>query len=111
MKVIINNCYGGFGLSDQAYRLLIKRGMKKTIYKEAGKYKGLGGRYSFVRDSFGDHGCRTDPRVIGVVEELGKKANGQCADLKIVEVPDDVKWDIEEYDGWEHIAETHRTWG
>jgi len=27
-----------------------------------------------------------------------------------VEVPDDVDWYVEEYDGLEHIAERHRTW-
>jgi len=44
------------------------------------------------------------------VEELGEKANGQCADLKIVEIPDDVEYEIEEYDGVEWVAENHRTW-
>ena len=32
------------------------------------------------------------------------------AQLKIVEIPDDVKWIVEEYDGIELIAEVHRTW-
>jgi len=27
-----------------------------------------------------------------------------------VEIPDDVKWHIHEYDGLEHVAEDHRTW-
>jgi hypothetical protein len=30
--------------------------------------------------------------------------------LEIVEIPDDVEYTIEEYDGLEHIAEKHRTW-
>jgi len=25
-------------------------------------------------------------------------------------VPDDVKWHIAEFDGWEWVAEDHRTW-
>lgn len=33
-----------------------------------------------------------------------------AGDLKIVEVPDGIKWQIEEYDGWEHVAEAHQTW-
>lgn len=33
------------------------------------------------------------------------------ADLKIVEIPPDVDWEINEYDGVEWVAETHRTWG
>ncbi len=53
---------------------------------------------------------RSDKDLIEVVEMLGEKANGSHAELKIVEIPDDVKWQIEEYDGSEHIAEQHRTW-
>lgn len=53
---------------------------------------------------------RDHPEVIRVVEELGEKADGACAKLKIVEIPDDVQWHVEEYDGNEHIAENHRTW-
>lgn len=53
---------------------------------------------------------RDDPHLIQVVEELGDKANGRCADLKIVEIPDNVEWEIEEYDGNEWIAEKHQTW-
>lgn len=37
-------------------------------------------------------------------------AYGDCADLKIVEIPDDVEWVIEEYDGIEYVSEVHRTW-
>jgi hypothetical protein len=44
------------------------------------------------------------------VQELGEKANDRFSKLKIVEIPDDVQWEIQEYDGWEHIAENHRTW-
>jgi hypothetical protein len=57
---------------------------------------------------------RNDPLLIQVVEELGgghrTGASGRCADLKIVEIPDGTDYVIEEYDGSEHIAETHRTW-
>jgi hypothetical protein len=53
---------------------------------------------------------RSDPFLIQVVEEMGDKVNGFAADLRIVEVPEEVKWTIEEYDGIEWVAETHRTW-
>jgi hypothetical protein len=48
--------------------------------------------------------------LVQVVEELGKEANGNYAKLEIIEIPDDVDWEIDEYDGMEHIAEKHRTW-
>lgn len=53
---------------------------------------------------------RDDPVLVQVVEELGTKANGRHASLKVVEIPDDVEWQIEEYDGAEWVAEKHRTW-
>ena len=53
---------------------------------------------------------RNDPLLIQVVEELRKGADGDHAELKIVEIPDDVEWQIDEYDGVEWVAEKHRTW-
>lgn len=53
---------------------------------------------------------RDDPTLVRVVRELGDKANGRFSSLKIVEIPADVDWIIEEYDGAEWVAEKHRTW-
>lgn len=53
---------------------------------------------------------RSHPVLVQVVEELGSAANGRFASLKIIEIPDDIKWQIEEYDGCEWVAEQHRTW-
>lgn len=53
---------------------------------------------------------RDDAALVQVVEELGDAANGKHAVLTVVEIPDDVNWYIDEYDGSEHVAERHRTW-
>ena len=53
---------------------------------------------------------RHDPILVQVVEELGEKANGIRAKLKIVEIPDDANYDIDEYDGLESIHEVHHSW-
>jgi hypothetical protein len=53
---------------------------------------------------------RNDPVLVKIVEELGSKSFGFAANLKIVEIPDDVNWEVVQYDGLEHIAEKHRTW-
>jgi hypothetical protein len=53
---------------------------------------------------------RNDPDLVRVVEELGTAANNWAANLRVVDIPDDVEWDIEEYDGLEWVAESHRTW-
>lgn len=92
MKVAINKCYGGFGLSKKAYEFL---GLE---------WDGYGYAYSDVES-------RTDPELIKCIETLGERANGSFADLKIVEIPDDVNWDISDDDGIEHVYETHLTWG
>jgi len=92
-KIVINRCYGGFGLSDLAMRR----------YAEIKKIEDLATIHIYDID-------RADPALVQVVEELGEEAMGSYADLKIVEIPEDVDWYIHEYDGMEHVAERHRTW-
>jgi hypothetical protein len=53
---------------------------------------------------------RDDPALIKVVKQLGEKAGGAYSVLKIVKIPADVKWKIEEHDGNEWVSEKHRTW-
>lgn len=110
-KIVINNDYGGFGLSDEAMRKYLSRKFGKDGYYEEGPdnhgffHFYVNGEYVF--DSMIE---RDDSILIEVIEELGEKANGKYASLKIVEIPDDVDWYIAEYDGMEHVAEYHRTW-
>jgi hypothetical protein len=94
-KIVINSCFGGFGLSRQALDLYMD--LAKVPDEE--------------REDFWEHYIeRDDPALIEVVERLGQEADGEFADLKIVEIPDDVEWQVEEYDGLEHVAEKHRIW-
>ena len=53
---------------------------------------------------------RTDLVLIKVVKELGQQANATHADLEIIEIPDGVEYEIDEYDGIETIHEKHRSW-
>lgn len=53
---------------------------------------------------------RSDPDLVAVVENLGSAANGSCANLQVIEIPDGVEWNIEEYDGSEWVTENHRRW-
>ena len=118
MKVVINRCYGGFGLSDKAVeRYAELKGI--TLVKQKEKSYGDSAYWIdgiedddhyFSAYNLRDNEYRTDPVAIQVIEELGKEANGFCADLSIVEIPDDVEWHIAEYDGIEWVAENHRTW-
>lgn len=119
MKVVINSCFGGFGLSNEAFEMLLERkGIR--FEKQEGKYASLVGYDYYHFGHLGDSKhyisyysvCenRSDPDLVNVVEKFGEEANSTFADLKVVEIPDDVEWTIEEYDGVEHIAEVHRTW-
>jgi len=53
---------------------------------------------------------RNDPVLVDVVERLGHEADGSHAFLEVVEIPNGVAWEIEEYDGKEWVSEVHRTW-
>lgn len=117
MKVVINRCFGGFGLSDAAFEALLnlkgiewEKTNKPDAYTQHYYRKGqldieeaYLSPYDFVED-------RAEPDLIKVIELMGEEANSIYSELKIVEIPDDVKWHIHEYDGMEHIAEDHRTW-
>lgn len=87
MKVVINRRFGGFGLSDQA----------RQLYAEA---KGIDPEEVYDWEIE-----RDDADLIRIVEQLGKQADGRCADLKVVEIPDGVKWYVHEYDGLEDVRE------
>lgn len=54
--------------------------------------------------------ARNNVNLVKVVKKLKGDAGGRCAQLRIVEIPDNIKFEIEEYDGLEHVAEAHRIW-
>jgi len=110
MKVVINSDYGGFNLSDEATELYAKyKGIE--LRKESRHGSVLSSDYYVGTEWFNHREIpRNDSDLVRVVSELGEKANGFCASLKIVDIPTDVQWFIEEYDGNEWVAEKHRTW-
>jgi hypothetical protein len=140
MKIVINSGFGGFGLSYQGVMHYAKlKGFvlypfldhcTREVYKERAVIgnPGLLHHYSRVPleglpigkdgDPVLPSGSyfsvldipRDDLALIQTVGELGKDANGKFADLKIVEIPDGIEYEIEAYDGNETIAEVHRTW-
>jgi hypothetical protein len=140
MKVVINKCYGGFNLSHEAvmryleikgitvypeqdnsywkfwtYWLVKPEDRVESKEGEAFYAMAMNERQAYNKlcseQSFYDRDIeRHDPVLAQVVEELGDVANGNCAKLRVVDIPDDVEYSIEEYDGLEHIAEVHRTW-
>lgn len=137
MKIAINRCWGGFGLSYEAvmkyaelsgfklYPIIEKRVKGKIDFNQHIPYIGqkdilfisyltkpLLEDGTYPEDSYWYQGDieRNDPILIQVIEELGEQANGRFSEIKIVDIPDDVKWQIDDYDGQESIHEIHRSW-
>lgn len=138
MKIAINRCYGGFSLSHKAIEMLMKRkGLgcyrykqtKFSYYDGVNEYTRLDGdeSASFVHYSTADLGKkiekipnenywyygnleRTDRDLISVIEKLGDEASGEFGSVKVIEIPDGVDWEIDDYDGVESIHEKHSVW-
>jgi len=105
MKVVINKCHGGFGLSRKALELLHEKKGEPIPTKWH--------RLGFFEDSTIHVSSleRHDADLIAVVEQLGEYADGRYSELSVVDIPDGVLYTVEEYDGREWIAEVHRRWG
>ena len=121
LEVAICVKHGGFGLSDAVYECLINKHCwtvsdfrndadTDILYCEdgwLGKYRLGGDSHEMYSLKF-----RTDPDVIAAIKEVGlEKASTALCKIKLVKIPAGVKVCIEEYDGWEHVAEDHRIWG
>lgn len=118
VKIVVNKCYGGFGLSYEAIEWLInEKGWKVTsdhnaneaeypIYEFQDKRLSDMNRYML---NWRNDEMRTHPDLVECVKTLGAKANGRFAELCVVDVPDDVDWYISEYDGIETVCEG-RVW-
>ncbi len=139
-KVILNKCYGGFGLSPKAYQLYAKKKgfqafaykgnydrERKVFYYTKLNYLSENPSVSYFIKDFGDNvwineeeyekynlylscGYREDKTLIEVVEELGDEANSIYSKLVIVEIPDDLDYMIDEYDGIETLHQKVQEW-
>lgn len=113
--IVINRQHGGFGLSwDAQIAYLDQAGIAYTLEDRDSRddTQRFGQKILLANGTpWLDHDiARDDPALIAVVKKMGKAANGNFADLRIVKIPGEVEWQIEEYDGREWIAEQHRTW-
>jgi hypothetical protein len=113
-RIAINTCYGGFGLSREAILLYLELAGIAYIQvpqEDRDTQNRLGDRILIDNIDFNCHDIdRNDPALINAIRQLGSKADGIHAKIKVVEVPPDVDWFIDEYDGKEWVAEKHRTW-
>lgn len=113
--IVINTQFGGFGLSHEAIMAYSELAHLNLL---ASKKESSIVPYEYYLDGieedeyyWWDNGIkRDDPDLVAVVRKLGEAADGKYAKLKIVSIPDDVEWEIHDYDGVESIHEVHRTW-
>ena len=116
-SVVIGTGSMGFDLSIKARDWLRARSAEDGI---KGDMPGKRGEYSIEIDYHDQLNGKTrhDPLLVQMIDELGKEATfsgdgtyGNDYKLSIVEIPDDVEYQIESDEGIEHIAEKHRKWG
>ena len=100
MKIVINTSYDWFSVSEEVYN---KLGLKwdNSSYLS---------NDHFNIDSTNPHAYRAAPELVEAVEKLGKAANTCFSSLKVVEIPDDVRWKIDGCGGYEKIREISRVW-
>ena len=112
--LVINTQHGGFGLSRDAQIAYLERSQipyslvdrdDRHSTQRYGPIIMVNGKHWYDKDI-----ARDDPVLVGLVHELGREVNNEYARLKVVRIPADVAWQIEDYDGKEWISEQHRTW-
>jgi hypothetical protein len=112
--LVINSQHGGFGLSRDAQIAYLERSkIPYTLVSRDDRHSTE--RYGPIIIVNGKHWYdkdinRDDPVLVALVKELGKAAAGEHARLKVVRIPANVDWQIDDYDGKEWISERHRTW-
>jgi len=98
-KVVLNRCYGGFSLSNEAALKVAER--KGWKLREDDGYLMVGDSHDQVHDLL----SRDDADLVEIVEQMGAEASGPCAKLVVVNVALNI--DIESMDGREKV----RVWG
>lgn len=112
--LVINTQHGGFGLSRDAQIAYLERSQipyslvdrdDRHSTQRYGPIIMVNGKHWYDKDI-----VRDDPVLVVLVHELGREVNSEYARLKVVRIPADVAWQIEDYDGKEWVSEQHRTW-
>lgn len=118
-KIVYNNDFGGYALSDKAINWLSEHGSERTkkfiaqkriesdgkIMDYVSKFRGTANstRKFYIMDAVRHFLDRHDPDLVAVVEVLGKEVNGTFSSLAIEEIDGD-EYYIEECDGKETVV-------
>lgn len=121
MKMVLNRATtgsDGFILSREGFKELIKLGWtvaplpdKDEEFEDIDvKIFDVDGEYDFVEPDLRSIKLRSDPDLIKVVEKLGPKANTDLSFLCVVDVPDNLDFEIVEINGLEWVIERENLW-
>lgn len=107
-KVVFNGCYGGFSLSLEAVEWLEANCKDNELSKFISETRNKMLPSLFKQIFCCDISCWFDNKrhhkdLVAVVEALGNKVNGDCADLCIATISGN-QYRIEEYDGVEEVV-------
>ena len=97
MKVVLSKSRGNLLLTEPAIRNLAHR---KGITRDQ-----LWSSFKWFRKE-----SRTDLDLVGVVEELGKLASSPHAELRVVEVPNGIEWELVSINDIEVVVEKGHRW-
>ena len=103
MKIVLNKCYGGFGLSDGAQRHIAALKNIKLFEEDQEGWTNFYLDSAFTQPFMAHEIDRTDPHLVAVVEEFGALANGPHAALEVIELHSGQQYRICEYDGKEWL--------
>lgn len=115
-RIAINRSIGGFGISTKAFLWLIEHGSEAA----RSDWELMAESRAETQKIYGDDWRPdwhvsplepNDPLLLQCLDELGQAAWGEGREIKIVEIPDGVEWDIgESEEGYQWVYEKHRIW-
>lgn len=97
MKIAVNKCHGGFGVSRAVMLDLGSAHLDNDVFGIVSRNK---------------YAWRAHPKLIEAIEKVGVDAASDLyAQIEIVQIPDGVEWEICAYDGFENVREAGRHFG
>ncbi len=88
MKVVINSCYGGFSISEDAKKYICEKDPSNECFS-----------------SIACEDLRFNEHLIDYIEKYGsEKASGTYSRLGVEDIPKGAAFVIDEYDGFEDVT-------
>jgi hypothetical protein len=93
MKIVLNRCYGGFGITEEQAKAM---GLEWIVFESQ-----YGNKFKGYAKGWNEDKGRLNPILIESVERGDKQH--WASDLWVCEIPDDAHYVISNYDGVETL--------